>query len=185
MIAAGLAIALSAGCGSLPGEEGVLDQLDMVLDTNNNGFPDVPTPEGVDKEGTVAIALVNHITLAEAEALAQVEIPDFVTGIIPVYADLIVDVTYPGGITDELTGTRPLGPFEMSLELVCPEAVELLVSINASIPLVGEQTFMTLGPYLFEQDSVARRLSCNSIIRAEASLDERGQPQLSLDVEPM
>jgi hypothetical protein len=177
---------LLAGCGFGPGGEdgGILDHLTGLPDENGNGYPEIPAPDGVDETATVAIRIQNHITKSEAEDLAQVNVPQIIQDAVRVRARIRVDLTYPGGITDRLTGARPIAPFEVKAEAVCPQAVEAWVTVVAEAPVVGSQTVAGLGPYRVERRADAFGYSCETLINIESFVDESGDPTATIDVQP-
>jgi hypothetical protein len=177
---------LLAGCGLGSGGEdgGILNNLTGLPDANGNGYPEIPPPDGVDETATVAIRIQNHITKSEAENLAQVNAPQIIEDMVRVRARIRVDLTYPDGITDRLTGTRPIAPFEVKAEAVCPQAVEVSVSVVAEAPVVGSQTVAGLGPYRVERQTDALGYSCETLINIESFVDESGEAIATIDVEP-
>ena len=179
-------LAALAGCGtSGGGVSGILNQLDSFPDDNGNEYPEIPPPDGVEETDTVALEIINQITMSQAERLAHVNIPDFVTNIVSIRERLTVNLTYPGDITDRLTGSRGIAPFELRAEVACPTMVEVRVSVVADIPLVGERTVQSFGPYTFNRDTGENAFQCNSILFIEVFVDENGQASANVDVTPM
>ena len=176
-----------AGCGtsSGSGSGGILDRLSTLPDANGNGFPDIPAPEGVEETETVPLQLVNQITMSQAERLAQVNLPDLVQNNISVRARILVNLTYPGDITDRLTGTRAVAPFEIKAEVICPLTIEVRVTVVADIPVIGQQTVQSFGPFQFERDALTNGYECGSIISIEVFVNEDGDPSTTTDVQPM
>lgn len=174
------------GCSGSPGGDGgILNRLNTLPDANSNGFPETPVPDGVDEMATVAIDLVNSITRSQAERLARVNIPDFVKRIVAFRVRLVVDVTYPGEITDRLTGSRPIGTFDVKAEVVCPIALEVRVAVVADIPLVGERTVQSFGPFRLERDALTNGYQCGSIITITMFVDDDGRAASTVEVQPM
>ena len=179
-------LAALAGCGtSGGGVSGILNQLDSFPDDNGNGYPEIPPPDGVDETELVAFEITNQITMSQAEQLANVNIPDFVSNIVTIRARLTVNLTYPGDITDRLTGSRGIAPFELRGEVACPSTMEVRVSVVADIPLMGEQIVQSFGPYTFNRDTGENAYQCNSILSIETFVDENGQANATVDVTPM
>ena len=181
-------LAALAGCGTSGGgggAVGVLNRLSSFPDDNGNGYPEIPPPDGVDETELVAFEITNQITMSQAEQLANVNIPDFVSNIVTIRARLTVNLTYPGDITDRLTGSRGIAPFELRGEVACPSTMEVRVSVVADIPLMGEQTVQSFGPYTFNRDTGENAYQCNSILSIETFVDENGQANATVDVTPM
>jgi hypothetical protein len=177
-----------AGCGSAPtggGGGGVLDRLGSLPDENGNGFPDIPTPDGVEGASRIAVELVNELTFAEAQKLANVNIPGSVTEVVDIRLRIAINMEYEDGISNRVTGSRPLDPFEIVAEAACPESISVNVTVVASVPLVGEQTLAILGPYDFQKGDVGTGYPCDSVISLRVYTDENGQPALDWLVEPL
>jgi hypothetical protein len=175
-----------AGCGFGSGGEdgGILNHLTGLPDANENGYPEIPTPEGVDETSTVALRIQNHITRSEAEDLAKVNVPQIVEDMVRVRARIRVDLTYPSGVTDQLTGTRPIAPFEVKAEAACPQVVEAWVTVIAEAPVVGSQTVSGLGPYRVERGTDAFGYTCETLINIESFVDESGAATATVDIQP-
>jgi hypothetical protein len=177
---------LLTGCGLGAGSDdgGILNHLAGMPDANKNGYPEIPAPDGVDETATVAIRIQNHITRSEAEDLAEVSVPQIVEDNVRIRARIRVDLTYPSGITDQLTGTRPIAPFEVQAEAVCPQVVEAWVTVVAEGPLVGSQTITGLGPYRVERAEGGFGYACETLINIESFVDEYGGATATIDVQP-
>jgi len=177
------------GCGaSGGGGGGLLNQLDGLPNEDGDAFAEIAPPEGVDfdLDESVALSIVNTITRSQAEAAAGADIPNAVSGSIGLSAKITVDLTYPGGITQRLPGTFAVGPFELAFEVACPESIEVLVSIVASVPIIGTQPVSNFGPYTFNQsgENGAYSYTCGSEVRLDTFIDdETGEPVVSLVVE--
>jgi hypothetical protein len=181
-----LIAALPAGCGNRASTDtrGILDRLASLPDENGNGLADIPSPDGVDGGEAVGIYLANDITRPEAEALAQVEIPDAVGTLVDVRADLTVDLEYGDDIQDRLRGSRPIGPFQIAAEAECPVLVNVRVGLVAEVPIVGDQPIRTFGPFRFERDAPGG-FECGSVIAVETTLNDDGVPVAQTGVEPL
>lgn len=176
-----------AGCGasSGSGSGGILDRLGTLPDANGNGFPDIPAPPGVEETQTVPLQLINEITMSQAERLAKVNLPDFVKNIVSIRARLLVNLTYPGDITDRLTGTRAVAPFEVKAEVVCPMTMEVRVTVVADIPVIGQRTVQSFGPFQFQRDALVNGFECGSMIAIEVFVNEDGDASSTTKVQPM
>lgn len=187
LVAVTLLIAgLLPGCGYGSGgdDDGILNHLTGLPDANHNGYPEIPAPDGVEETATVAIRIQNHITRSDAEDLAQVSVPQIIEDAVRVRARIRVDLTYPGGITDRLTGARPIAPFEIKAEAVCPQVVEAWVTVVADAPVVGSQTVSGLGPYRVERGGGLDGYSCETLINIESYINEDGIAAATVDIQP-
>ena len=180
-----LALCILAGCGSSGGGGGggLLNQLDSLDDADGDGFPEIVPPEGVVfvPEESVAVSVINTVTRSQAAAAAGTEIPSSVG----LTAAVAVDLTYPGGQTQRLSGSFAVGPFELALEVACPERIEVRVSVTAIVPVIGTQPVTSFGPYVFTQDgSEGYPYGCGSTVRVETYADdETGAMGVNIDVE--
>lgn len=160
------------GCGSSGGGGGgVLNQLDSQPDTDGDGFAEIEPPEGVDfdSEESIALNIVNTITSSQAAAASGTQLPAGVS----LSARVAVNVTYPGGITQRLPGTFPVGPFELAFEIACPESIEVLVTVVATAPIIGDQPVTTFGPYDFTQDGDEGYVyECGSTVTISTFVDD-------------
>lgn len=178
---------LLAGCGVSPNGNnvGVLDRLSSLPDENGNGYPDIPTPKGIDETGRIAIELVNEVTFAEAQQLANITIPAAVSNLVNASIRISIDMDYGNDVTNRLRGTRALGPFDIVAEAACPESVSVMVAVVVEIPLVGEQTLAVVGPYEFEQGQLGVGYECDSVISARVYTDESGLPAADWSIQPL
>ncbi|MFH0983061.1 MAG: hypothetical protein V2A79_16200 [Planctomycetota bacterium] len=175
------------GCGaSGGGGGGVLNQLDTLPDEDGDTFSEVPPPEGVDfdVENSVAVSITNTITRSQAMAAAGSQLPSVVSSSISLRADVAVDLTYPGGITQHLSGSFPIGPLDLAFEVACPESIEVLVTLVASAPLVGSRPVSTFGPYVFTRGEGEYAYACGALVSVSTFINEAtGEPDVDLDVE--
>jgi len=179
---------LLAGCGTASnggGGGGVLDRLGTLPDENGNGYPDIPTPDGVEGGGRIAVELINELTFAAAQKLANVSIPGSVSDVVDIRLHIALDMAYEGGVTNRVAGSRPLDPFNIIAETACPESISVRVTVVAAIPLIGEQTLAILGPYDFQRGALGTGYPCDSVIALRVYMDENGEPALDWLVEPL
>ena len=175
------------GCGSTGGGGGgVLNQLDKLPDQDGDVFSEIAPPEGVefDFDSSLALRIVNTITRSQAEAASGAQIPSAVSSTISVSAKVAVNLTYPGDITQRLPGTFPVGPFDLQFEIACPESIEVVVTVVASVPIIGEQPVSTFGPYVFTRGGGGYAYECGALVSLSTFADEEtGELQVSLLVE--
>jgi hypothetical protein len=177
---------LLPGCGFGSGGEdgGILNHLAGLPDANSNGYPEIPAPDGVEETATVAIRIQNHITRSDADDLAQVNLPQIVEDVVRIRARIRVELTYPSGITDQLTGTRSMAPFEIKAEAICPQVMEAWVTVVAEAPVVGSQTVSGLGPYRVERGAGADGYACETLINIESFINEGGDAAATVEIQP-
>lgn len=162
---------------------GTLDNVEALPDADGDGFPELPTPDGVDDAEQVAVEIINEITRAQAEAyvaeVAGMTIPGFVTISIPI----AVTLSYIGGEEITHTGTESLQPFEIRAEAACPEMVTASVRVIANIPIVGMQTvFMQEFPLSLSEPG-AGGFQCETVISVRAFLDpDTGAPNAEVQI---
>ncbi|MCK4658031.1 MAG: hypothetical protein KAV82_00785 [Phycisphaerae bacterium] len=178
------------GCGASGGGGGggVLNQLDSMPDADGDVFSEITPPEGVDFDfdESIALMITNTITRSQAEAAAGVQMPDVISSNISLAAKVAVNLTYADGITQKLPGSFPVGPFELQFEIACPEAIEVMVTVVATAPLVGSQAVASFGPYQFTQDGEggSYTYTCGSTVSIVTFYDdETGEPKVTLEVE--
>jgi len=164
----------------------VLNQLDRLPDTDGDVFSEITPPEGVefDLDNSLALQITNSITRSQAEAAAGVQLPSIVSTNVSIAAKVSVDLTYPGGITQQLPGTFPAAPFDLAFEIACPESIEVAVAVVATAPIIGEKPVSAFGPFFFTQGQGERAYECGSVVTISTFADEEtGELRVSLNVE--
>ena len=175
------------GCGSTGGSGGgVLNQLDNLPDEDGDVFSEITPPEGVDFDfdSSLALRIINTITRSQAEAAAGAQIPSAVSSSITVSAKVSVNLTYADGITQRLPGTFPVGPFDLQFEIACPESIDVVVAVVASVPIIGEQPVSAFGPYVFTRGGGDYAYECGATVSLTTFADEEtGELVVSLVIE--
>jgi hypothetical protein len=181
------AVCCLIGCGAGGGGGGgVLNQLDRFPDEDADVFSEITPPEGIafDFATSLALRITNTITRSQAEAAAGVQVPSIVGSNVSLAAQVLVNLTYPGDISQRLPGRFPLGPFDLQFEVACPETIEVLVTVVASAPIVGTQPVTSFGPYVFTREGGDRAYTCGATVSVSTYFDEEtGELAVSLDVE--
>ena len=176
-----LGLCLMPGCQRQPApEEGDIDYL--TLDENENGFPDVPVPEGVDVEetGTLNVRLLNTISQDDLVAMLGdlVELNIDLMDMVDVILNMRITFTYDDGITDVLEDSETIVPFDKKFEVACPNSVNVAIEVVAEIPFVGPQTIEQLDHDLIQGVD----FECGETFEVEAFINEQGFPEIGLDV---
>ncbi len=176
------------GCGNNAGgsgASGILDMLATFDDADGDGFVEIPASEGVEVTEQVAIAIDNEISRQQAINLARTNLPDFVTDSVGLSANVLVRLSYPGGVTQTLAGGRNVSRFSLSFEVACPERIEVSVTVVANIPIVGRRTVQALGPYRFSMSEGGNAFACGNVVRVRTYIGENNQPKADATAEAM
>lgn len=171
--------ALLAGCGS-SGPTGDLDAL--TEDTNNNGFLDVAPPDGVEflTVDNVKVRLVNTVAAGDLGTLAaQYGVDPALLSLVTIVADIDIDLDYGGGISDTLTQSEQIEPFDRKFEIACPENVAVAVNVVANVPVVGPQQVTDFNVDL----SSGVEYECGQTIQVEVFVNDSGNPDVAVTVE--
>jgi hypothetical protein len=175
------------GCGNNGGAAGggTLNRLDSLPDADGDAFSEITPPDGIvfDPETALSLHIINTITRSQAEAAAGVQLPQVVSSSLTLAAKVSVKLNYPGDIEQRLPGSFPVGPFDLAFEVACPDSIEVLVTVVATAPIVGEQPVSTFGPYVFTQGSGDYAYSCPSIVTLTTMVDEAGAPIVDISVD--
>ncbi len=175
------------GCGSTGGGGGgVLNQPGTLPDEDGDGFSEIAPPEGVDfdQSNSLAVRVTNTITCGQAEAAAGVQLPDIVDSIVSLTTRVSVTVTYPGGVTQLLSGAFPVGPLDLAFEIACPESVEVRASVVASVPIMGDQVVSSFGPFSFAHNAGDYPYECGAVVTVTTFTDtETGELTAAVTVE--
>lgn len=167
-----------SGCGSWGdgSRDGTLNELDGMPDADGDSFSEIAPPEGVafDFDTSLAMSITNTITRSQAQAAADVKLPALISSNVALTAKVSLDLTYPGGMTQELPGTFPVNPFELSFEIACPDSIEAQLTVVAVAPIVGEEAVTTFGPLLYEQGVGENMFECGSVVHITTYADESG-----------
>jgi hypothetical protein len=180
-------VALTAGCPfAPPAPSGTFDNLDVLDDTDDDGFKDLAGPEGTEGGETIAVSVVNEITRAEAERVAEEyygsDIPDGLAAMADVKVNFSITRVYEDGSEFTDTGSRGLETFEVKVEAACPETVIAEVEVVALFPLLPEIVVLPPQEYVLTTDgSGDLTFACGKVIAVTASLDE-GTPFPEIDV---
>ena len=161
-------------------EEGGIDYL--VLDENENGFPDVPVPEGVEVEetGTVNVHLANTISQEDVAALVKdfIDVEADLLDLVDITLNMTITLSYDGGITDVLEDSEPFVPFEKLFEVACPNVANVAVEVVAEIPFVGPQTLEEFDADLTQ----GVEFECGQTLEVEAFTNDNGFPDITVTV---
>ncbi len=170
---------LLAGCGGVSTPTGDLDNL--TDDTNNNGYFDVDPPDGVEflTLDNVNIGLVNLIDQSDVGSIAAAYgIDPSLLNLVTIVASFDVTLDYGAGITDTLSESEEVKPFEKKFEIACPDSVSVHASVVANVPFVGPQLITEFDVDLTE----GVEYECGQTIEVEIYMDEAGNPATNLDV---
>ncbi|MCB9850291.1 MAG: hypothetical protein H6817_06260 [Phycisphaerales bacterium] len=171
---------LLAGCnGAAPTGTGDLDTLSE--DSNNNGFLDVTPPDGVEflEVNNVNIRLRNTVSIDDLGPLAaQYGIDPSLLNLVEIVADIGIDLDYGAGISDTLSESEPIAPFDKAFEIACPDGMNVQVNVVANIPFVGEQDVTNFIVDLLE----GAEYQCGQTIEVNVVLDDNGNPDVDVSV---
>ncbi len=188
-VAAGVVV-LTAGCPFAPPvPSGTFDNLESLEDADQDGFKDLAGPEGTEEGETIAVSVVNEITRAEAEAVAEEyygsDIPDALAAMADVKVDFSITRIYEDGSEFTDTGSRGLETFEVKVEAPCPETVIAEVEVVASFPLLPEIVVLPPQEYVLATDGAGDlTFACGKVIAVTASLDEESTfPEIDVTIE--
>ena len=162
-------LALAAGCGTtLPN-----DLSSATTDANGNGFPERTPPAGVDFAtlGSLNVRLFNTLGEAElAELATQYGVDASLLSLADVYVTITAVLDYGDGITDTLEESRPVAPFDLKIEVACPNAVDITLSAEARGPLGVTQ------PLMNETQTVTQgvQYQCGQIIEIGITTNDAG-----------
>ena len=178
-----LGLCLVPACQRRPApapEEGDIDYL--ILDENENGFPDVPVPEGVEVEeiGTVNVHLANTIAQEDVAALVEdfIDVEADLLNLVEITLNMTVTLSYDDGITDVLEDSETFVPFDKRFEVACPNVAHVAVEVVAEIPFAGPQTLEE-----FEADlTEGLEFECGQTLEVEAFTNDNGFPDITVTV---
>jgi hypothetical protein len=168
------------GCPQTPGG---------LSDLDNDGFGDLPVPEGVDASRSIQIDVVSTLT--------KQQLTDYLSssaGLPPQFAGLIsvvqinirfdITLTYENGEKVEHTESEALEPFGIQLEAACPQDILVKVTVSITAPLVGNFEVFAEN-FAFVQGG-ANSFECDTVLRASATFDvETGQPVFNVTFDPV
>ncbi len=168
-------VCVIAGCqGTPPGD------LDNLKDENENGFNDLPAPLGVpfEEESNLKIKVINEVSRDDISQFAsQFGIDASLVNLVDIIATVTVTLNYPDGVTDTVTETQSIAPFERSVELACPESVNVAIDLDLSLPFGQSQS-------LISDDSIVLYegwdYDCGATRIVRLFVGENGIPQLAL-----
>lgn len=179
-------VGFNAGCPFSLSPPESLNNLSELPDADGDGFADLDGPEGTE---TVAVSIVNEITRADAEALAEQfvgEVPAGLAAVVAVEVNFTITRIYEGDQTFMDMGSRALQPFDdLAIEAVCPETVVVAVDVVASVPILGNFEVLPTQEFtLVEGDGGRGTFVCGKVIMVTAAIDEStGQPDIDLVIE--
>ena len=166
------------GCGTAIAT-GDLDSLSE--DANGNGYLDVEPPDGVEFStlDNVNVGLSNTITQTDVATIAAtMGVDASMLSLVSLVANMELTLDYGNGITDVLTESEPIAPFEKKFELAVPDSVDVLVKVVANVPLVGAQTVTEFTVSLTK----GVEYEAGQTIDIAVSMDEYGNPDVDLNV---
>ena len=187
-VLAGL-IAMNTGCPFQPPSTETLDNIDSLPDEDGDGFVELDCPEGSDASETIAVAIVNEITRADAEALAGqlsgFDIPPGLTAGIGITVNFSITRVYEGGVEFTDRGSRGLESFEIRIEACCPDTVIAAVDVVATVPILGNVPVLPTQTFTLSRGAGgATGFECGKVISVTASLDAgTGQPDVNISIE--
>ena len=174
-----LGVLVIAGCQeSAPG-----DLKGLTEDANNNGFPEVPPPQGVTFEefGSLNVAVSSEFTTQDAaEFLESIGLDPGLVNIGTLTLEIDLTLDYGNGITDTLQETETLEPFLTQFEIACPPSATLDINALASAPFFPSQSVAQFQFELQEGDEYM----CGDTIEAMAIANEGGTPGFEVNVIP-
>lgn len=154
-------------------------------DLDNDGFGDLPVPEGVDDSRILQIDIVSELTKQQLASSASLP-PEFVGLINTVQINIRFDVTlsYENGEEVQHTESETLEPFEIRLEAACPQDILVKVAVSITAPFVGNIDVFAEN-FTFVQGG-ANSFECDTVLRASARFDEEtGQPVFEVSFDPV
>jgi hypothetical protein len=171
------------GCPQIPGG---------LPDLDNDGFDDLPVPEGVDDSRGIQIDIVNELTKQQfTDSLASSADfpPQFVGLINTIQINIRFDITlsYENGEEVEHTESETLRPFGIQLEAACPQDILVKVTVSITAPLVGNVPVVEES-FTFVQggEGGENSFECDTVLRASATFDgETGQPVFDVSFDPV
>ena len=178
-------LCFACGCFDSGSGAGTLNQAlaGSLPDQDGDGLYEIAPPDSVpfDLEETLGASIRSTITFAEAKAFAGTDVPDFVEAWVTAEIELLV--TYEDGSTQTLTGTFPIAPLDIDVEIACPVAVEGRATIVADVPLAGRQILATYGPILVDESQFGPDVACGATLDVEVSLnDETGLIETAVNI---
>jgi hypothetical protein len=168
------------GCTQPP--VGPDDLASLTEDANNNGFPEVPPPEGVSFEefGSVNVRFASTVTTDDLAGLAtEMGVDPNLLNLATITVTAFLTLDYGDGIVDELEQAENLEPFELLFEVACPLTVHVEGVVDVSAPIVGSQEAFREGFDLTQGVDY----ECGQTLDIEASMTDLGTPQVTLNVE--
>ncbi len=164
------------------------DPNDGLVDTDNNGFPELPPPPNVTTTESMAVSIVNSLSREQLIGL----IPGDGLGPLGGLFDLLeinvtFDITlrYDNGEEALHSIERELGAFEVRFEAICPQTVDVIAGVEATAPFLGT-LFSEEFPLTFSRDGrgVTGRFECERVLMVETFLDEAtGRPDADFSIE--
>ncbi len=178
-VVCGLALVLT-GCGTTTAPSGDLDTLSA--DQNNNGYPDVTPPDGIEfnDADNAKVAIINSLRQSDlGQVAAGMGVEPSLLSLVSMTVDVTIDLDYGGGITDVLNESESIAPFEKRFEIACPDSADISVEVVANIPFVGPQT---VAEYPVELVA-GQDYECGSEIAVESYLNNSGNPAVDVNVQ--
>lgn len=154
-------------------------------DPDEDGFCNLPEPEGVDATRRIAVAVESKLSKQQWINASPGQVPGFANQL-EIKMRLSVALTYENGEVVPYSRTQSLGRFTIQLEAVCPQTIEVGVSVRVEIPLVGPQTVFS-DTMTFVRGGAAGENSfeCDQLIRVTAGDETTGEPDFAFATEPL
>lgn len=168
------------GCPQTPGG---------LPDLDNDGFGDLPVPEGIDASRVIQIDIESELTkqqLIDSLGSSSGLPPQFAGLISTIQINIRFDITlsYENGEEVEHTESETLRPFRIRLEAACPQNILVTVTVSITAPLVGNLEIFPPENFTFVQGG-ENSFECDTVLRASATFDgETGQPVFDVSFEP-
>ncbi len=161
-----------------------LDQAEPLPDTDNDGFGELETPEGVEASRNLGIELVNRVTKDELTSIIPSDALTLVAGLLNVTVQFDITLSYDTGDEVTRTETRELDIFQIRFEAACPDSITATTKVEASAPIVGTIFEQEFPPIVLTRDDEGGQGSfvCDKVVSFVSSTDEAGQPTASFTI---
>ncbi len=171
-------VVMAGGCQKPSGCAGLSN---LETDSNNNGFPDLLPPDGVEftEERNLRISIINTLTENDLEPFAaEAGVSPSLVSLADFLVEFRFNIEYEDGSTQTICETEPLRAFEFFFEIACPAGADLDLKLIAFAPVVG--TEITRVPLALSLDTVD--YECGQSVEFITTIDEDGELTQSINV---